>query len=579
MFQQRCRIAELLRRATILAAVLSTPMPCVAAEDEVSEIKAVHRSGQTFVTWKDVAAGEAGAKYRYSLYRGTEPITTGNWERAELCYRGVLNNSAKLYGAAFTQKDRLDPGKPYVQLDPDGSPLPPWSGLAVHTARRTGAAYYAVLATDEMYNVVGKIIPGRNATIDAVTERPSPIQPLKLYDSRERTGPYVASTCITGKRGLPLHLTLHGSQSNGGGAGEYGDYYLFFGTPEMGFRDGLAGVFSVQELHAKEGNRLLLRVRDAVEHPSGKRAMETYWFGYYCTPQGADHSEPRVYPFTAEQLLWITDWVVEHYGVDRERVTVGGSSSGGVGSWNFGLRHPERFAAVYPIIGRVRRVPAIPLEGKLERDNAALMADGKTTYYDYLDGPKFVTEHAADLSFVGWSCGRNDGYATWQENIDMVKAMTAEHHGFAFSWNNGGHGEGGRAMTLINKYYPVEKFAHNLSYPAFGNSSIDQKMGNGDPLDGDLVGGINLGFSWDQVVDEPDRWSVSLTNDLAQQEMTVDVTPRRCRQFKVPPGKQVHWQSSLGETGKATADAAGLITIRQVKLRPRAAALLTLQFQ
>ena len=47
----------------------------------------------------------------------------------------------------------------------------------------------------------------------------------------------------TGKTGLPLHVTLHGSQGAVGGAGTYGDYYLYFGTPEMGYRDGLAGVF------------------------------------------------------------------------------------------------------------------------------------------------------------------------------------------------------------------------------------------------------------------------------------------------------------------------------------------------
>src|SRR5262249_47564711 len=147
-----------------------------------------------------------------------------------------------------------------------------------------------------------------------VDEKPGAIQPIKLYDSKERKGPYVSNTSVTGKTGLPLHLTLHGSQSNGGGAGEYGDYYLFFGTPQMGYRDGLAGVFSVEEHRGKGENRLVLRVRDAVEHPNGRGAMETYWFGYSCIPHGATHAEPRVYPFTENQLLWITDWAVKHYG-------------------------------------------------------------------------------------------------------------------------------------------------------------------------------------------------------------------------------------------------------------------------
>ncbi len=39
--------------------------------------------------------------------------------------------------------------------------------------------------------------------------------PIKLYDSKQRKT-YVAQTSITGKKGLPLHVTLHGSQSGGG---------------------------------------------------------------------------------------------------------------------------------------------------------------------------------------------------------------------------------------------------------------------------------------------------------------------------------------------------------------------------
>jgi hypothetical protein len=38
----------------------------------------------------------------------------------------------------------------------------------------------------------------------------------------------------------------------------------------------------------------------------------------------------------------------------------------------------------------------------------------------------------------------------------MAKALTASKHGFAFSWNNGGHGEGGQAMVHINRYYSAD---------------------------------------------------------------------------------------------------------------------------
>jgi hypothetical protein len=98
----------------------------------------------------------------------------------------------------------------------------------------------------------------------------------------------------------------------------------------------------------------------------------------------------------------------------------------------------------------------------------------------------------------------------------------------------------------------------------------------GDPKDGDLEGGISLGFLRQEVADEEWRWSVRLANDLAAGPMTEDVTPRRCQRFKVPGGGVVSWATSAGQSGKATADAAGLVTVPRVQLRPGAEVMLTI---
>ena len=553
---------------TFAALVLAPSVPVRADNVTVTEIRAVHRHGQTFVTWKDLAEREAGAKYRYSLYRSDRPITAANVAQAELCYRGVLNNSARLYGTAFNMKDRIDPARPYCVIEEGGKPLPSWSGLAVVAVQKPRKSYYAIVATDTKFKAESQVVPGKSATTEAIDEKPAPIQPIKLYDSKERKGPYVANTSITGKKGLPLHITLHGSQATGGGAGEYGDYYLFFGNRDMGHRDGLPGVFSVTETRDKAGNHLVLRARDALEHPSGARAMETYWLGYSCVPQGASHAEPRFYPYTENQLVRMVRWVAERYGADTNRITMGGSSSGAVGSMNVGFRHPELFAAVFPVVGRVRKVPAVPLDGKLTNGASLCMPDGKTNYLDYVDGPRVAAQRHDDLPFLCWACGRNDGYATWQEHIDMVKALTEAHHGFAFAWNNGGHSEGGKAMQMLAKHYPAVKFALDRSYPALGNSSLNHNMGNGDPKNGDLVGGINLGFDWKDVIDEKNQWAVTLSNDLAKADMTVDVTPRRCQAFKLKSGARVRWTTSTGGAGDIDADAQGLVTVPRVVIQP-----------
>jgi hypothetical protein len=376
---------------------------------------------------------------------------------------------------------------------------------------------------------------------------------------------------------LPLSVALHGSQGAGGPAGEWGDYYLYFGTADMGYRDGLPGVFTVQENRNKEGNSLLLRPRDAIEHPSGRSAFETMWLGYYCIPQGASHKEPRYHRFTENRLLWMIDWSIKRYSADAQRVSMGGSSMGGLGSINVGFRHPEVFAAVYPSTAPFLWWPPSSLHGLQKRDTAAMMADGKTSYVEYTNSPKFAAEHHEDMPFLGWAVGRRDPNHNWQEYVDMVKALTANHHGFAFAWNDGGHSEGARPMTAITGHYPASRFARNRSYPAFGNSSIDSKLGNGSKEDGDREGGINLGFDWKDVIDEEGKWSVTLSNDLVKDSMTVDVTPRRCQKFRPRPGNVCRWQSSTGGAGMLAADAHGLITVPAVVIRSGAATTLTIR--
>jgi len=51
------------------------------------------------------------------------------------------------------------------------------------------------------------------------------------------------------------------------------------------------------------------------------------------------------------RLLTLLDEVTAAYAVDPERVIFTGSSLGAGGVWNIGLRHPDRFAALVPVMG------------------------------------------------------------------------------------------------------------------------------------------------------------------------------------------------------------------------------------
>ncbi|MCG3181686.1 MAG: hypothetical protein BIFFINMI_04085 [Phycisphaerae bacterium] len=566
----------------LLAAGLAFASSVRAGELKVTGIQARYQNGQVFVTWKDVAEGKEGEGYRYSLYRSDQPITAENFDKARLCYAGVPNNSARQFGYGFWMKDRLDASKPTAVIEEGGQPLPQWSGLAVHTVEADGKGYYAVVATDETWGKpLTAVVPGQSATAEAVEEKVAPIQPIKAGDSKTR-GQYARSCFISGKENLPLHLIIHGSQGTGGAASDNGDLYLYFGTPQMGWRDGLPGIFAVMETHSG-APELRLYSRDAIENPSGNGVIETCWFGYFCVPVGAAHAEPRAYPFTENRLEWMIKWVTAKYKADPARVYSSGQSMGGMGSTQFSFRHPELFAAVYPRLGRVKQtwLPAIGRDGlptSIQQRNwskPAPMDDGKTDYFQRMDTVRWVGEHHEDLPFYGWCFGKTDTVAPWTDNAEMVAALTAGHHGFAFSWNYEGHSSAGAAsMGEVVKYYPSEKFALDRSYPAFGHSSIDSVMGK-ERTEGDKVGGINLGFDWSDVVDEPGKWSAKISNALAKADMTVDVTPRRCRKFKPKAGEKLRWTSSTGDSGEVVADAWGLVTVEKLKISPGQATTLT----
>ena len=213
----------------------------------------------------------------------------------------------------------------------------------------------------------------------------------------------------------------------------------------------------------------------------------------------------------------------------------------------------------------------------LKKDEKVLMEDNKTEYFERMNSVNFAINEKGDLPFYGWCCGRRDGFATWKEQIDMVEAMKKSHHGFAFAWNDGDHSSGASPMGEVQKYFPSKRFALNLSYPAFANSSIDNNMGNGDPKDGDMIGGINLGFKWDDPVETETKWVVEISNELCKEPMTVDVTPRRCQTFKRVANQEYNWSASNGDKGKVIADKDGIIVVEKLKIEPGKKTTLTIE--
>ncbi len=560
-------------RTCVLAAACVVLLAGVspAGEPEVTGIAVFHRHGQTFVTWKDVAEGEAGAEYRYSVYRADKPITQENLDKAEVVIQGILSNSCKLQGMDLTAKYRLDPKKPRVKLTEGGEPLAMWTGVGVHTVAADGKGYYAVVATDLALKPLSRVAAGESATTEPVEEKVAPFQPIKQVSAETR---HKEIGKISGKKGLPLYVQLHASCSSKAWMAYRGDYFTYFAPKEFGWRAGQPGVFGLSERKDESGRAYLCLVpRDTMNKPDGKRGVENLWFGLWCKPNWSTETEPRAYPFSEKRVEWIIDWVLKNYGADPNRICIGGQSMGAWGTFSIGLKRPRTFAALYPTGPKCRHGTLYRARGRkhYRGRKPPMMPDGKTSFFDYLDLVAFVERTHGDLPFACFIGGRHGGYAPWKDMVPMVKALTKNHHGFGFGWDNRGHGSARTQFKLLRKYYPVEKFALNKSYPAFGNSSIDDDMGP----DGPKEGYVNVGFVWKSVVDEKDKWSATISNAEAKVDMTVDVTPRRCQDFKPKPGESFKW-TAAGESGNVTADEWGLVTVEKVKIKQGQETTLTL---
>jgi predicted peptidase len=94
-------------------------------------------------------------------------------------------------------------------------------------------------------------------------------------------------------------------------------------------------------------------------------------------------------------LLALLDEVCRTCAVDTNRVYLTGLSMGGYGTWNLGLAHPARFAAIAPICGGGEFVPIL-----LTPDKAALKSLGVWAFHGAKDTVVPVEESQRMIAFL-----------------------------------------------------------------------------------------------------------------------------------------------------------------------------------
>ena len=221
---------------------------------------------------------------------------------------------------------------------------------------------------------------------------------------------------------------------------------------------------------------------------------------------------------------------------------------------SFAFRHPEIFAAVSAHVPMVAYNEGDPAKGQALgwHDNTfrlkpfcgplSLTCSAGMPLAERLDATAFVLAHPEDLPFLFLAHGRQDTSIPWHNNPPLYRALQARRQGCLVAWNDGAHPEvDGLLPADVKRAATVgmARFALNRSYPAFSRASHDSNPGNGDNSDGDIVGFINRGLTWDDPVETPTRYEVLISGaaDAVELPMAVDITPRRCQAFRLNPGQ------------------------------------------
>jgi hypothetical protein len=469
-----------------------------ACDPNSTNVCAQFVSGQTFVTWPDVATGSAGNDWRYWIYRSNAPITAGNYALATNFASYVFNNSGQLNGGSpdinlgtpYTQANRQannssNPMALIADLTNGGTKqLAYGTGLQVYTTQASEDAYYAVVAAScpagvcpatPSFTYIGSVGP--------IGESVQTPQPIKFADSLSRPGQTFGKITATLPTNYPMVFSAHASESGGGAATNnlWGDYYEWFGQKDESWQDGRATTLDVLQDNAGHIPSLPHSIevgnRDTIWTPLGTGGMETLHFGIGMTPNPLVGAANKIYPTTKTSIERELTWVISHYGIDTNQIHGKGQSMGAWWGALAGIRSTNpHFASLflsYPVWRQDMASPAHPAgltwsgtmpfratlgtaPNTMGTDTSAMpMVSGGVFggTGGYADIPSFVqASPGTDLPFVAWmiskddanycvpgSCSALQGQVTFADSINMTNAMQAAHRGHAFVFDMGHH--------------------------------------------------------------------------------------------------------------------------------------------
>jgi hypothetical protein len=605
---------------------VSSPLPVVQG------LKAEHRDGQTFLTWREPydvvgkdeptfeeferAVLDARAKRRifYRIYRHEQPITTTNLGQADLisevsetlsCWNLLAIANTEHPQKDVTKRSPLRGGNLRLahimtryKLSDDKQALPRATGLAVLTARQFGKHYYAVTVSVDGREAVDKLTSSQSLTA-VIEEKPAKF-PAIIYQRTRKSqrdqniSPavdvyvcWLEPPLVHALRPVEIYMVRWPDLPTAS-VGRRLPLYVNLGTYGC----------SATEMSNPGWHAARRHVRGAAT--IGLAEEGKLWAGdHEClgTLRGLDAGV--VWNHEQRRVLAATAWAMEKptLFVDPERIYVWGQ----FGGW--ALRHGKLFAAV---LSNGHNNIKTSREGRKHYWRWGQPDHGENwlgiNHLDYLDLADWVRDNPT-VELPYWVCWPaygafpdhslgDFGFKPWQE---FIGAMKETRRAFAAVWMSNGPG---LARGVCSDMVPKIKLHQSL--PAFSNCSLDTSPQTDRPRGSyrpgrydedfqkyaDKEGGINLYQRWDpnNIVDEPKTWAVTIwlvsPNKRGEfgsptDSATMDVTARRCQKFKAEPGEQFFWtNTSLRDariiaSGEVKADRWGLVTVDHIVVNKR----------
>ena len=330
--------------------------------------------------------------------------------------------------------------------------------------------------------------------------------------------------------------------------------------------------------------------------------LGTWFYGYSDQLPKGDPNKGMVVNYTERRLLAYLEHFESLYPIDKNRVYVMGGSMGGTGTTSLALRYPKIFAAADAKKGATNRIHCkwkSQCETIWGNVSSAVKNNDGVNVWDWQNMAWYASTHHGDSTWLRTAHGREDVSIPYRQvagppgvtPMSFYAAMESFKIGHQCLWDCSSHTKpADKPVALDDWYEPFNDatcfFRMDLSFPAFTHFSADNNPGTGagdavgsdtqlgdNTYDGDPNGGFNRFLRWNSntIVDEPAQYAIEIklssgANGYKGKGESVDITPRRLQKFSVKPGASYAWSTSAQQSGTATADAEGLLTIPAVNV-------------